>query len=71
MQTYLKSLREAESMSQQDVADKISVSRQYYSFIESGERGLSVDNAKKLAALFGVDWPSFFEDSAQPAAAGE
>lgn len=38
MRQYLKELREEKGMCQQDVADSIGISRQYYSQIEDGQR---------------------------------
>ena len=67
----LKALRDTRDMSQHDVAKYLSISRQYYCFIENGQRRLSVDNAKKLGTLFGVDWPSFFEDAAAERSCGD
>lgn len=54
---YLIDLRARANESQQDVADAIGISRQYYSFIESGERQKRMDItlATRLARHFSVD----------------
>lgn len=56
MREYLKELRENKGESQQSVAEKIGVTRQYYQLIESGERQskMTIEMAKKLAAAFEV-----------------
>lgn len=63
MNLWLKRLREAKSMSQIQVAEAAKISQQYYSFIESGERGvkLPVPTAQKIAAALGFDWQRFYE----------
>lgn len=47
----------------QEVADSLGlgITRQYYSMIEKGERRPSVNVAKKLGELLGVNWTVFFE----------
>lgn len=56
MRKYLKSLRESKNISQQVVADKIGITRQYYSSIENGERQakMTIDMAQKIATVFDV-----------------
>jgi putative transcriptional regulator len=57
MRGYLKRLREKCGMTQQDVADKLGISYQYYSLIENGERQKNMDItlAAKIADVFGVE----------------
>ena len=43
MRTYLVNLRSQRNESQQDVADALGISRQYYAMIESGERQKRMD----------------------------
>ena len=59
---WLADLRKQAKMSQQSVANIIGISRQYYGFIENGERDPSVNVAKRLGELFGFDWTIFYED---------
>lgn len=56
MRKYLKSLRESKNISQQVVADKIGITRQYYSSIENGERqaDMSLSIMKKLSEVFNI-----------------
>lgn len=54
MREYLKALRDSNNMTMQEAADKIGISRQYYQFIESGERQKKMDITlvKRLADAF-------------------
>ena len=56
MRKYLVDQRKKAGMSQQDVATKLKISRQYYSAIENAERqkDISVSTLYKLAEIFGV-----------------
>ena len=56
MREYLKSLREKNELSQQNVADLLGISRQYYQQIESGERQRDMDASiiVQLARAFRV-----------------
>lgn len=56
MRNWLKELRENTSLSQQNVAELLNITQQYYCMIETGERQkkLSIDMARKLADVFGV-----------------
>ena len=38
MRDWMKQKREEKSLTQQNVADKLGISKQYYQFIESGKR---------------------------------
>lgn len=56
LRDYLIKLRNEKRLSQQDVARKLGISRQYYQMIETGERQkhLDLSLAGGLAALFDV-----------------
>lgn len=56
MRQYLVSLRNEHGYSQQDVADKLNISRQYYQMIETGERQKKMDIslASSIATLYGI-----------------
>lgn len=60
----LKNIRIRREKSQEEVASLAGISQQYYSFIESGERGkkLPVSTAKRIASALGFDWKEFYED---------
>ena len=64
MRQWLKELREQSGLSQCSVAEKSGISQNYYSDIETGERGkpLNVDVAKKIAEALHFDWTRFYED---------
>ena len=56
MRGYLKELREQKAFSQQNVADSIGITRQYYQQIENGERQKNMDISLvvQLSNLFGI-----------------
>ncbi len=56
MRTWLKELREKMGLSQQNVADKLEMTQQYYNLIENGERKKELDVALvlKLASIFNL-----------------
>lgn len=61
MRNYLIGLREQRNESQQDVADAIRVSRQYYAMIERGERQKKMDITvmSALATHFNIPLAEF------------
>ncbi len=56
LREYLKKIRKEKGLSQKTIANKLSVSQQYYSLIEKGERkdSLSAMMLCKLAKIFDV-----------------
>ena len=56
MREWLKEARIKAGMSQQETANKLQLTRQYYSLIENGQRQKSLDIllAKKLGNLFNM-----------------
>lgn len=54
MLTRLKEIRESNDLTQQDVANRIGISKGYYSLIENSKRGLSYETAQDIAAVFGL-----------------
>lgn len=48
MRVWLKNIREEKGLTQEKVASLVGISRSTYCHIESGERGVTVSNAKKL-----------------------
>ncbi len=56
MRKYLKELREGAGTTQDDMANKLGISRAYYARIENGERQKNLDLpiVMKLSELFGV-----------------
>ena len=49
-------------MTQNEIATKSGISRQYYGLIETGERKVPVWTAKKIAAALDFEWQKFYED---------
>ena len=47
---------------QQDLANRVGVTRQMISVIERGEQRPSPEVAKKIAMVLGFDWTKFFEE---------
>lgn len=64
MREYLKSMREAQGLTLQDVADKIGISCQYYQLIEAGERQKNMDITlvTKIASVFNVSPVTIIEN---------
>ena len=56
MREYLKKLREEKGLTMQEVAEKLGISKQYYSLIEGGERQRKMDITlvKSLSEVFGI-----------------
>lgn len=48
------------NLSQEQVAEEVGVSRQYYNYIENEKRKPSIGLAKKLGDLLTIDWTIFF-----------
>ena len=61
--TYLVDLRRQRNESQQDVADSLGISRQYYSMIEDGSRQRDMDTTLicGLAKHFGMSPEQIFK----------
>lgn len=64
----LKAYREAQGLSQQEIADRIGVSRQMVGFLENGEREFTADMAVKIEKELGIPredtMPEFFKRAA-------
>lgn len=58
----LEERRKNKQITQQAIADKIGVSRQYYNELENGKRLPSVKIAKKIGVILDVDWTIFFNN---------
>lgn len=63
LQKLLTEKRTKLGYTHQEVVDlsEAGITRQYYGMIEKGERRPSVDVAKKLGNLLGINWTIFFE----------
>lgn len=64
MRNWFVEMRKKANLTQQNVADKVGVTRQMISAIEKGEAEPSVTTAKALGNLLGFSWTRFYESSA-------
>lgn len=62
LRAWLKNKRTELNLSQEEVADKSKIERQYYQMIESGRRNPSVKVAKRIAEALNFYWIIFFDD---------
>lgn len=62
MINVLKKLRERDGFSQEELADKLGVSRQTIYKYESGENKLSLDSVEKLSKIFDVDYACLIDN---------
>lgn len=58
---WLKELRIAQRLKQEQVAAGAGIERAYYSMIETGKRKPSVATARAIANILGFEWTRFFE----------
>lgn len=58
---WLEEIRVSRGMSQKDVAEAANISQPTYSNIEKGKRGISVETARRIAAVLGFEWTRFYE----------
>lgn len=56
-------LREISGLTQEDVAQKLDISRQRWIMVEKGDRDLSTDELETLASIFGISVADFFEET--------
>lgn len=56
---FIKQLRKKNNLTQEFLASKIGVSRPTYVQIEQGERDLTINEAEKLAFIFGISFEDF------------
>lgn len=71
MKNIIRALRTERGWSQQDLADKLDVSRQSVNAIETGKYDPSLPLAFALARLFGRSIEELFDDGATAANAAE
>jgi len=55
-------LREQSGLTQEEVANKLGISRQVWILVEKGDRDLSTEELNILATIFGVDVTDFFDE---------
>ncbi|MBY9081055.1 helix-turn-helix transcriptional regulator [Paenibacillus sp. HN-1] len=59
---WLIDFRNSDARTQDYIAERTGISRQYYGMIEAGNRNPSVDLAKRIASVLRFDWTLFFAD---------
>ena len=57
----LRRLRQAHGLSQEELADRAEVNRNYVGMLEREEHAATVDMLEKFAVVLGVDPAAFFE----------
>lgn len=62
MRVWLKEIRESIGLTQEQVANKAGIARATYGHIETGEREVTVPNAKKISEALNFHWTIFFDD---------
>lgn len=67
MRAWLRQLRNERGMTQQNVADELGITQQYYSSIENGERQKDIDCSllSKLSAVFGIPISQIVEEESK------
>ena len=58
----LKEVRKSKGFTQEELAAKCDVQRTTVTMIEAGENLPSVQLAKKLGEVLGIDWTEFFNE---------
>jgi transcriptional regulator with XRE-family HTH domain len=58
--TNLRRLRHAKSMSQEELADRAGINRNYVGMLEREQHSATVDMLEKLAEVLGADPAEFF-----------
>ena len=64
MRKWLREIRKQKKLTQNEVAKMSGISGNYYSCIETGERGnpLPVSTAKRIAKSLNFDWQQFYDE---------
>jgi len=57
----LVKIRQDKNFTQSQVATNADISLSFYSQIENGVRKPSVETAKRIAKVLGIEWTRFFE----------
>lgn len=61
----LRKLRREKMITQKELAEQCGITDSAYSYFERGERTLSVEMAKKIADVLGVEWQMLFNTNCQ------
>jgi transcriptional regulator with XRE-family HTH domain len=73
LRQWLKNIRESKGISQQNVAEKVGITRQYYQLIEAGERQQKMDITliAKLSQVLGVSMNQIIDNEMQQVKKGQ
>lgn len=73
LRQWLKNIRESKGISQQNVAEKVGITRQYYQLIEAGERQQKMDITliAKLSQVLGVSMDQIIDNEMQQTKKGQ
>ena len=61
----LKAKREAAGLTQDQLGQRLGISRQAVSLLEIGTNKPTVENAKKLGEILNFDWTELYNDKVQ------
>lgn len=54
-------IRKERNLDQQDIAELIGTTQQFYNYVENGRRRPSPEKAIKIGNVLGFDWRLFYE----------
>lgn len=66
LSAFIRQLRKARGLTQEDLASALEISRPTYIQIESGERDLTLSEARQCAKIFDVSFEQFLQGHAPP-----
>ena len=59
---FIRDARKGKGYTEAQDGELAGITQQHYHFVETGQRKPSVDVAKRIAAVLGIDWTLFYED---------
>ena len=62
---WLIKMRKERNLDQQDVAELIGTTQQFYNYVENGKRRPSPEVAIKIGKILNFDWRLFYEKKAR------
>ena len=63
MSESLKLKRASKGYTQEKMAEKLGITKEYYNMIENNKRTPSVSVAKEIGKLLGIKWTTFYDDN--------
>lgn len=61
MRTWLKELRKSKNLTQEQLSEKLEISRAFLTQLELNKRNPSVQTAMKIAKVLEFNWTRFYE----------